>query len=214
MTLYDVWQRAEKEIKSSPELQHNFLRRNGFFLSEKWPYLYVVAQKYPYLIKFINYASKHPLTPRLLQAYLNGKTGLNWHMAATYSKGAPKIEYLLAQKACEGKQTGKNAYDNLKQFLNDTTTINISFGCTLDKNTKMEYSIQSILMKPKAPVNALESDNNFNLYQWVIGGPVIGGKNIWANCPNGQSALVIKAAICEHMKHVIFVPTKEDTHEK
>jgi len=214
MTLFDLWKKAEKELESAPELYEKILRKKLFCLSGKWPYTYAVPQKFPNIIKFINYAARHPFSPRLLQEYLNRKTQHNWHLSIEYFDGAPANEYFLAHKMCHGKKNGISAFENIKQFLDKTTTMRINYGCTAEGNTKMEFSLDSILMKPGKPVNGIHSDRHFNLYEWVVGGPVIDGKNIWANCINDQSALILKEAICDHMKHVKLVPVNENSKEK
>ena len=120
---------------------------------------------------------------------------------------------MKVKEYCKQKNYTAQDFAVFEEALKETDILNISFECSLDMQTKIRLSLESLLLRPEAPVNALNTDETFNLYLWAMGGPVVDGKNVWANCAKNENSQMLKSTILEHMKHVTFL-TKEETKDK
>ena len=212
MTLYDLWKKAERELPLHLKISEKYFGNNLAPLSSEMreQYIYEFSQNCPNLFRYINFATKYPLSPRDFQAYLKNKTQKDWSLLIDILSGAPESEILKAKEYCKKKNYTERDFAVFEKHLKETPTLSMSFECSIDMQTKIKFSFESLLLRPETPVNAFDTDETFNMYLWAIGGPVTNGKNVWANCAKNENSQMLKSAIFEQMKEVNLLIKNEE----
>ncbi len=203
MNLFELYSKAKKEETLHRQLLDEYFPDRNFDDEESMKhFLEALKEKCPNLERFNFIISKHRLSPKMFKTYMSKITRVEWGLSLKIADGAPESEFVRLHEVCKA-----NGYDYFEdeKALRSGCYIEIAYTSAPIKKkngTKVTFvfPLQCFCLLPQENlVEPLKIYDNFNLYEWAIGGPVH-ENNTWGVCADTKQSRILKMIVFHQMK--------------